>query len=119
MKAFGFIFFMCWAIMFMIFWTNQPNEQPQPLQEPYTSPAPEPGRPVEEFDWDHNRFIYKDQVKPNKKKYKIHKPYPDAFVSGMQQESFSTRTEDRILVEGKRYRVWHKLNGETQLVPLR
>lgn len=106
------------------------EDNPPPKGEKtYTSPKPDPNRRVHHFDWANDKFVYEDEIKPDSGKYTEHSPYPEMWTKDMnrtiqdharRRELGHPLTYDHIItVEGKRYRIWQKENGEKTLIPLR
>jgi hypothetical protein len=117
------VFFICWVIIaIMVFISDDKPKEPAKKVEAYKNVRPDPNRKVLRFDWDNNKYIYQDEVKPEKKgkKFRNYEPYPDAFVQGLPSDDPIVPKKDQIVtLNGHRYRVWHKLNGEIELILLK
>lgn len=123
---------ICLLFCILVVLVNDRDEVKEPKKrESFDTPKPDPNRPVDHFDWDKNKYIYKDEIVPDTGKYPEHSPYPDVFTEELDRNSqYDTRapvlkpyrgsrkSEEIMTIDGKRYRVWQKVNGEKQLVPL-
>lgn len=114
------LFVICWFVLFLMVYLSEDKPKEIKPIEAYKSPTPEPGREVYEFDWETHTYIYKDQVKPKKGKFKNYEPYPDMFVvGGFVSEDRKEKNDQIMTLDGVRYRVHKKPNGETQLIKIR
>jgi hypothetical protein len=118
------IFILAWAVLALFFLSDyNPKEPPDTVH--FSNPNPDTNREVLEFNWETYKYVYKDS-QPNtlpRKKFPNYQPYPDLYVGTLggqlSEDHIRPKKPIILLIEGKRYRVWYKLNGETELIPIR
>jgi hypothetical protein len=77
---------------------------------------PEPGREVDHYDWDNSKYVYKDEMVPEKPRIIPNTPltaYPDMFVQELKTPTvIQERKTVWYMYEGnKRYQIRLLPNG--------
>lgn len=121
MRTFIVIFF----VMVLFYWvTDEPKQEIHPVYQQADDPKPDPNREVAFFDWKAYKYVYKDQLpkeKPIEYSEEDFKAYPDYTVRILDEDkpAYKPRRMKYRIVDGKRYRIIEKPNGDELLVPSR
>jgi hypothetical protein len=94
--------------------------EPEPPQQEVIKveePKPDPNREVDHFDWKDYKYIYKDELKPEKKREytptDLDKVIPEMTVEVISQDSPEKAFFEKI--GNKYYRVYYMPNGTRKL----
>lgn len=98
-------------------------ERQEPMT-PYVNPTPEPFREVHHFDWENNRYVYKDEIPPDtvKRKAEPLTAKPDSYVevvNGGHVIRDDYRHDPQVIINGVRYRQQRLANGDIKLIQIR
>lgn len=114
-----YFFYSLLAMMFFYFLTHEPPKEEEPPKF-YEDVKIDSTREAAYFDWDNNRYIYKDELKEDTPTRKIPlTAKPDAYVEITNSYIEIQRPDPEVIIAGKRYRQRKLANGDIQLILVR
>ncbi len=78
----------------------------------YEYPLVDPNREVHHFDWETMKYVYKDEIQ-------ISQPSQVIYLKEVGIKEKSPWAEKQVVIEGKRYRINEKPNGDLQFIRIR
>lgn len=119
-----YLFYIILTLCLFHIITTWNDKEPEPIKA-FEDPAPDSTRIPDHFDWENNRYIYKDELPPPDTQRwdrdKALKAMPDSYVEVIDGNAprIEPQTSQRIQMSGKWYRVQKLGNGDIKLVEIR